>query len=229
MEPDFIADALADIGVQKMAMQQGLANMAAMLEKSTLSATEESFRSISLSRLHYHFSSISIHHLVGSGSFGLVYEGEYSGQVVAIKKLVKPNGSAWSVDEKKAIENEILLTALMSNPNIIRVYGYCEDGPGCVFIIMDYASRGCLWSMLQDKINYPVIPLSLLLYWQVDILRGLDYCHSMSVLHRDIKAENVLLFDGLKCKLCDFGLAKRKIGGMSSSHHCAVTRCIIQV
>ena len=51
---------------------------------------------------------------------------------------------------------------------------------------------------------------------------GLDYCHSMSVCHRDIKADNVLLFDGLKCKLCDFGLAKRKIGGMSSSRHSAV-------
>ena len=51
---------------------------------------------------------------------------------------------------------------------------------------------------------------------------GLDYCHSMSVLHRDIKANNVLLFDGLRCKLCDFGLAKRKIGNMSSSRHSVV-------
>ena len=58
MERDNIADALADIEVQNMAMQQGLANMAAMLEKSTLTKTEEIIRSQNLSRLHYHFSFI---------------------------------------------------------------------------------------------------------------------------------------------------------------------------
>ena len=45
-------------------------------------------------------------------------------QVNCIKKLIKPNGAVWSADE---IENEVLLTSMLNHPNIIHVYGYCED------------------------------------------------------------------------------------------------------
>jgi serine/threonine protein kinase len=160
---------------------------------------------------------------LGKGSFAKVKRGRFGNQDVAIKIIeIKGRGSSFSASMKKAIENEVLLMSLCSHPCILQIYGYCKVEPHTTHLILELGSIGSLWSVLENIERLPSIPLSLSISWISDILCGLNYLHEQKILHRDIKAENVMLSDDLRCKLTDFGLSKQQLessfGVQSSSH-----------
>ncbi len=84
-------------------------------------------------------------------------------------------------------------------------------------IIMELAPFGSLWSLVQDRFSYPLIPVSLSVAWLSDLIDAIKHIHSKGVVHKDIKCENLLVFSGMKIKLSDFGLAKRHISGVQST------------
>jgi len=138
---------------------------------------------------------------IGKGNFGEVYDGEYLGTRVAIKKLFFVNDELM----QKYIEREMDTLTTLAHPNIVQFLGLCielED----IYIITEFVPGGDLRAILKD--------LSQPIGWKVrigiakDLAAAMNYLHSKNIIHRDLKSHNLLVGDGWKIKVCDFGLAR---------------------
>ncbi|XP_042373328.1 receptor-like serine/threonine-protein kinase SD1-8 [Zingiber officinale] len=151
-------------------------------------------------------NNFSTSNILGEGGFGLVYKGNLGeDQEIAVKRLSKT--STQGVDEFK---NEVMLIAKLQHRNLVRLFGCCIQG-GERILVYEYMPNGSLDSFLFDKTK------STLLDWQtrydiiVGIARGLLYLHHDSrfkIIHRDLKASNILLDKGMNPKISDFGMAR---------------------
>ncbi|RAL49080.1 hypothetical protein DM860_015071 [Cuscuta australis] len=144
---------------------------------------------------------------IGEGGFGPVYKGILSdGGVVAVKQL-----SSKSKQGNREFINEIGMISALQHPNLVKLYGCCIEG-NQLLLIYEYMENNCLSRALFGR---PDQRLSL--DWEtrkkicMGIAKGLAYLHEESrlkIVHRDIKASNVLLDKDLSAKISDFGLAK---------------------
>ncbi|KAI9085893.1 hypothetical protein K1719_031970 [Acacia pycnantha] len=144
---------------------------------------------------------------IGEGGFGPVYKGVLSdGVVIAVKQL-----SSKSKQGNREFVNEIGMISALQHPNLVKLYGCCIEG-NQLLLIYEYMHNNSLAGALFGG-QGPKIPLN----WPtrmkicVGIARGLAYLHEESrlkIVHRDIKATNVLLDKDLNAKISDFGLAK---------------------
>ncbi|XP_060191620.1 receptor-like serine/threonine-protein kinase SD1-8 [Lycium barbarum] len=143
---------------------------------------------------------------LGQGGFGCVYKAMLvEGQEVAVKRLSKNSGQG--VEEFK---NELRLIARLQHRNLVRLLGCCVDMEEKM-LIYEYLENKSLDSILFNKQK------SSLLNWQrrfniiCGIARGLLYLHQDSrfrIIHRDLKASNILLDKDLTPKISDFGMAR---------------------
>ncbi|KAJ8545618.1 hypothetical protein K7X08_018201 [Anisodus acutangulus] len=143
---------------------------------------------------------------LGQGGFGCVYKAMLvEGQEVAVKRLSKNSGQG--VEEFK---NELRLIARLQHRNLVRLLGCCVDMEEKM-LIYEYLENKSLDSILFNKQK------SSLLDWQrrfniiCGIARGLLYLHQDSrfrIIHRDLKASNILLDKDLTPKISDFGMAR---------------------
>nr|DAD31825.1 TPA_asm: hypothetical protein HUJ06_010676 [Nelumbo nucifera] len=143
---------------------------------------------------------------LGCGGFGTVYKGKMpNGEKIAVKKLTV--GSAQGTEE---FTNEVRLLQKMQHRNLVKLFGCCIQGQEKI-LVYEYLSNRSLDHFLFDKSK------SALLDWPkrfniiIGIARGLLYLHEDSqyrIIHRDIKASNILLDEHMNPKISDFGLAK---------------------
>ncbi|GMP87236.1 hypothetical protein CsSME_00039687 [Camellia sinensis var. sinensis] len=150
----------------------------------------------------------NFHHcnLLGRGGFGPVYRGKLEdGRLVAVKKL--------SLDQSQQGESEFLAEVRMitsiQHKNLVRLIGCCSDGAQRL-LVYEYMKNRSLDLILYGKSDQ-------FLNWEtrfqiiLGIARGLQYLHEDShlrIVHRDIKASNILLDDKFQPKIGDFGLAR---------------------
>ncbi|KAK1424852.1 hypothetical protein QVD17_20191 [Tagetes erecta] len=144
---------------------------------------------------------------LGEGGFGPVYKGTLlDGTIIAVKKL-----SSKSSQGNREFVNEIGMIASIHHPNIVRLHGCCVE-KNQLLLVYEYMENNSLAHALfeNDKakmeIDFPTRKRIC-----VGIAKGLTFLHEESVLkmiHRDIKATNVLLDADLTPKISDFGLAK---------------------
>lgn len=150
--------------------------------------------------------------LIGKGTFGRVYLGmnTTTGELLAVKQVEvnpkAPNADPSRIREMvKALDMEIDTMQHLDNVNIVQYLG-CERKEFSISIFLEYIPGGSVGSCLRKhgKFEEPVVS-SL----TRQTLNGLAYLHSEGILHRDLKADNVLLdLDGT-CKISDFGISKR--------------------
>ncbi|MFQ6640983.1 hypothetical protein Gotur_014911 [Gossypium turneri] len=144
---------------------------------------------------------------IGEGGFGPVYKGVLSdGMVIAVKQL-----SSKSKQGNREFVNEIGMISALQHPNLVKLYGCCIEG-NQLLLIYEYLENNSLARALFGRDEH-----RLTLDWStrkkicLGIARGLAYLHEESrlkIVHRDIKATNVLLDKDLNAKISDFGLAK---------------------
>eukprot|EP00253_Pinus_taeda_P013403 PITA_13403 len=144
---------------------------------------------------------------LGQGGFGAVYKGTTpEGKEIAVKKL-----SLESRQGKKEFLNEVKLLAKVQHRNLVKLLGCCEAGSERL-LVYEYLPNNSL-----DKILFVPDRRGRQLDWQkrcsiiLGITRGLLYLHEDShlrIIHRDIKASNILLDKDLNPKIADFGLAR---------------------
>ncbi|XP_011098927.1 probable serine/threonine-protein kinase PBL7 [Sesamum indicum] len=146
--------------------------------------------------------------LLGMGGFGSVYKGRSrkTGQLIAVKHLNRRG-----LQGQAEFLVEILMLSLLQHSNIIRMFGYCDDGVRRL-IVYEYMPLGSLEDHLHD-LTPDMLPLDWNTRMKIaaGIARGLNYLHNEAippVIYGDMKPSNVLLGDGFQPKISDFGLAK---------------------
>ncbi|KAI3701668.1 hypothetical protein L6452_26910 [Arctium lappa] len=144
--------------------------------------------------------------IVGIGGYSEVYKGYLeNGQVIAVKKLAKDNKDQ---NKEKEFLMELGILGHINHPNTASLVGCCvENG---LYLIFNYYPNGTLSSALHGKTGKHI-------EWPerykiaLGIARGLHYLHTCCkhrIIHRDIKASNVLLGPDFEPQISDFGLAK---------------------
>ena len=151
---------------------------------------------------------------LGKGTFGTVWSGVFkpTGNTYAVKKIRQGEGATMEDTQREVA----LMASLGGHRNIVRYFGGQLVLPGGFFwIVMENMECGTL----DDVMKVGGGPLNELEAAPVvrDVCAGLGYLHKMGVLHKDIKAQNILI--GSKCiaKLADFGVSQKESDGVSSS------------
>eukprot|EP01088_Endostelium_zonatum_P005733 TRINITY_DN175_c0_g1_i1.p1 TRINITY_DN175_c0_g1~~TRINITY_DN175_c0_g1_i1.p1 ORF type:complete len:367 (+),score=135.80 TRINITY_DN175_c0_g1_i1:124-1224(+) len=147
------------------------------------------------------YADLKFQKKIGKGNFGEVYDGEYLGTRVAIKKL-------YFVDDdfmQKYIEREMDTLTGLAHPNIVQLIGLCIETDD-MYIVTEFVSGGDLRSKLKETTLTIDWPTRLAI--ARDIALAMNYLHSKNIMHRDLKSHNLLVAEGWKIKVCDFGLAR---------------------
>lgn len=154
-----------------------------------------------LQRATNNFSSKNI---LGAGGFGNVYRGKLGdGSLVAVKRLKDISGTAG----ESQFRTELELISLAVHRNLLRLIGYCAT-PNERLLVYPYMSNGSVASRLRGK---PALDWNTRKRIAIGAARGLVYLHEQcdpKIIHRDVKAANVLLDDDCEAIVGDFGLAK---------------------
>uniref|UniRef100_A0AAQ4QHY3 Mitogen-activated protein kinase kinase kinase 7 n=1 Tax=Gasterosteus aculeatus aculeatus TaxID=481459 RepID=A0AAQ4QHY3_GASAC len=147
------------------------------------------------------YEDIEVEEVVGRGAFGVVCKAKWKGNDVAIKTIE-------SESERKAFIVELRQLSRVNHPNIVKLYGSCNN-PVC--LVMEYAEGGSLYNVLHGAEPLPYYTASHAMSWCFQCSQGVAYLHGMkpkALIHRDLKPPNLLLVaGGTVLKICDFGTA----------------------
>ncbi|MBA2345244.1 MAG: protein kinase [Rubrobacter sp.] len=144
---------------------------------------------------------------IGAGGMARVFLGrdEILGRLVAVKILKSEYGGT---DLGTRFQREGRTAAKLSHPNIVQVYDAGEgefEGEEASYIVMEYVPGGDLKALMDERGPLPGGRLSAI---GAEVAAGLAHAHERGVIHRDIKPHNVLLEEGGRARLTDFGIAR---------------------
>ncbi|GMN43521.1 hypothetical protein TIFTF001_012725 [Ficus carica] len=152
-------------------------------------------------------SNFSRKNILGQGGFGVVYKGYLpNGTVVAVKRLKDPNYTG-----EVQFQTEVEMIGLALHRNLLRLYGFCMTSDERL-LVYPYMANGSVADRLRDTCRErPSLDWSRRLRIALGTARGLLYLHEQcnpKIIHRDVKAANILLDETFEAVVGDFGLAK---------------------
>ncbi|GMY32380.1 putative receptor-like protein kinase At4g00960 [Fagus crenata] len=157
---------------------------------------------------------------LGQGGFGAVYKGMLSnGQVIAVKRLSKESGQG-----DLEFKNEVVLVAKLQHRNLVRLLGFSLERKERL-LIYEFVPNASLDHFIFDPIRRTHLDWTIRYKIIGGIARGLLYLHEDSrlrIIHRDLKASNVLLDSEMKPKISDFGMARSFALDESEGNTCRI-------
>jgi TolB-like protein len=147
---------------------------------------------------------------IGAGGMGEVYRARDTklGRTVAIKVL--PDAIAANHDRRERFLHEARATAALSHPNIAMLFEVGQEGDR-IFLVFEYVAGRTLGQAIAGRPLPPRLALDL----AVQIADALADAHTIGIVHRDIKPDNVMVTPKEKAKVLDFGLAHWTEGGLA--------------
>ncbi|XP_074272100.1 G-type lectin S-receptor-like serine/threonine-protein kinase At1g11410 [Silene latifolia] len=150
--------------------------------------------------------SFSLDNKLGEGGFGSVYKGRLrNGKEIAVKKLAPNSGQG--IHEFK---NEVRLIAKLQHRNLVKIIGCCVQGDEKM-LIYEFMPNNSLDSFMFKEENKSSLDWMKRVDIIMGIARGMLYLHQdsrLKIIHRDLKASNILLDKDMVPKISDFGMAR---------------------
>ncbi|OCK82983.1 Pkinase-domain-containing protein [Lepidopterella palustris CBS 459.81] len=152
----------------------------------------------------YTLNDFTIQRTLGTGSFGRVHlvQSKHNQRFYAVKVLKKAQ-----VVKMKQVEHtndERRMLQKVKHPFLITLWGTFQDARN-LYMVMDFVEGGELFSLLRKSQRFPN-PVAK--FYAAEVTLALDYLHSMNIIYRDLKPENLLLDRHGHLKITDFGFAK---------------------
>ncbi|KAK4775698.1 hypothetical protein SAY87_023659 [Trapa incisa] len=175
-------------------------------------------------------SKLNIRYSVATGTYGIVYRGTYDEQDVAVKLLDWGEDGVATAAETAALRasfrQEVAVWHKLNHPNVTKFIGASmatmnlkipKDNPmrsgqsniparACC-VVVEFVTGGNLKNFLFRN-RRKKLPFKTVIKLALDLARGLSYLHSERIVHRDVKAENMLLDTKQNLKIADFGVAR---------------------
>ncbi|KAL7193584.1 hypothetical protein ACSBR2_025228 [Camellia fascicularis] len=182
--------------------KQSILNVSDMQEVGLMSLGN--LRNFTFRELQVVTDNFSSKNILGAGGFGNVYKGKLGdGTMVAVKRLKDVVGTAG----ESQFRTELEMISLAVHRNLLRLMGYCAT-PNERLLVYPYMSNGSVASRLREK---PALDWNTRKRIAIGAARGLLYLHEQcdpKIIHRDVKAANILLDDYCEAVVGDFGLVK---------------------
>jgi len=141
--------------------------------------------------------------LVGEGSYGMVMKCRHkeTNQLVAIKKFIESEDDKMV---KKIALREIRMLKQLHHSNLVNLLEVFRRKKR-LFLVFEFVDRTVLDDLDKAPNGLDEVQVKKISY---QVLRGLDFCHTHNIIHRDVKPENILVSKSGIVKLCDFGFAR---------------------
>ncbi|GAA5844905.1 hypothetical protein JCM9279_000040 [Rhodotorula babjevae] len=150
--------------------------------------------------------------LIGRGTYGHVYIAlsVTTGETIAVKQVEMPRSFSDKEDQRtkgmiSSLKAEIELLKDLDHPNIVLYLGM-EQTPEFLSIFLEYVPGGSIGRIIRTHGKFEE---NVIKFFTLQILDGLEYLHSLGILHRDMKADNILIDQDGMCKISDFGTSKK--------------------
>ncbi|CAL5059229.1 unnamed protein product [Urochloa decumbens] len=185
----------------------GCSSMTAMTNDQDLEFELGHLKHFSFHDLQNATGNFDSKNILGQGGFGIVYKGCLrNGTLVAVKRLKDPD-----VTGEVQFQTEVELIGLAVHRNLLRLYGFCMTSNERL-LVYPYMPNGSVADRLRDYCNgKPSLDWSKRMQIALGAARGLLYLHEQcnpKIIHRDVKAANILLDESFEAIVGDFGLAK---------------------
>lgn len=156
---------------------------------------------------------------IGRGGMGLVYRARDTrlDRMVAIKCL---RTELFETHYIERFKREAFLLAKLNHPNIVQIYDFIE-APEQLALVMELVEG----QNLQLHLREHIAPFSQRMRWLTEIAQGLAVAHDAGIIHRDLKAENILINQRKLAKITDLGIAKSQDFNATLSDHVAGSYC----
>jgi cyclin-dependent kinase len=150
--------------------------------------------------------------ILGQGAYGKVYKGQdlRTGQIVALKKALAsseeegiPPTSLREISILKSISECEFIVKLLDIVNTKT-----KSGKGILYIVFQYLDFDLKAFMVSTKGKGNGLCIRIAKEFCFQLLIGIKYCHQKGIMHRDLKPQNLLIENGIKLKIADFGLSR---------------------
>ncbi|KAK4798451.1 hypothetical protein SAY86_030777 [Trapa natans] len=175
-------------------------------------------------------SRLNIRYALATGTYGIVFRGTYGDQDVAVKLLDWGEDGVTTIAETAALRasfrQEVAVWQKLDHPNVTKFIGasmgisnlkipennQLKDGHSNIpsracCVVVEFVAGGNLKNFLYRN-RRKKLPFKTVIKLALDLARGLSYLHSKRIVHRDVKAENMLLDPKQTLKIADFGVAR---------------------
>ncbi|KAI3464760.1 hypothetical protein Pfo_021423 [Paulownia fortunei] len=145
---------------------------------------------------------LNFEYKIAAGSNGDLYKGLFRSQDVAIKifKTECLNG-----DMQREFAQEVYILRKVRHKNVVQFIGACTRPP-LLCIVTEFMSGGSVYDFLHKQKG--VFKLPAILKVAIDVSKGMSYLHQNNIIHRDLKAANLLMDENEVVKIADFGVAR---------------------
>lgn len=162
--------------------------------------------------LRIHSDDVKLSHALARGAYGEVWMATWKDKKVAVKIIfgsgVDCDGDVIDPQADEEFVKEISVLGRLNHPHVISFFGYGHMNrhrDSAAFIVVELMARGSLRSVLQDDTD---LNWSARLQIALEIALGMEYLHSVPIVHRDLKSANVLLSETFTAKIADFGTSR---------------------